>query len=131
MLPEDDDFNDDEDTKYCIEDGNCLDLIQWCDKTVFKEYGTCAYHWWLWLVIALAVLAAILSLSLCLLKLRRYIGYTRASTHQGDSGAQKRGQLRDIRTTQERPSEPYKGREVRGVINYQQTTRLTTTSDQL
>ena len=25
-----------QDTKYCIEDGNCLDLIQWCDKTVFK-----------------------------------------------------------------------------------------------
>ena len=96
-----------------------------------QEYGTCAYHWWLWLVIALAVLAALLSLSLCLLKLRRYIGYVRASTDHGDSGAQKRGQLRDIRTTQERPSEPYKGREVRGVINYQQTTRLTTTSDQL
>ena len=25
-----------QDTKYCIEGSNCMDLIQWCDKRKFK-----------------------------------------------------------------------------------------------
>lgn len=36
-------INNNEGTKYCREDSNCDSAFQWCDKTIFKVYGTCGY----------------------------------------------------------------------------------------
>jgi len=30
-------------TKYCIQDSVCVKYIEYCDKSVYKLYGTCEY----------------------------------------------------------------------------------------
>ena len=57
---------DGEDTTFCMKDENCL-AIQYCDKTQLKVYGTCEFHSWFWVIIALAVTAVTIVLLTVLL----------------------------------------------------------------
>lgn len=59
-------FDELDDTKYCIEGSNCMDLIQWCDKRKFKVYGTCTYQLWFWIALAVCSLAMLSSLVSCI-----------------------------------------------------------------
>ena len=57
---------DGEDTTFCMKDENCL-AVQHCDKTQLKVYGTCEFHSWFWVIIALAVTAVTIVLLTVLL----------------------------------------------------------------
>merc|ERR1711953_385764 len=49
----------------CIKETTCLDIIQFCDRSKHIVYGTCTYHVWFWVVIAVSVVLGLASLLGC------------------------------------------------------------------
>lgn len=55
--------------KYCALDSNCVEPIQYCNKSILKIYGTCDFVLWFWIacagVIALMFCSCITSILCC------------------------------------------------------------------
>eukprot|EP00090_Calanus_glacialis_P047143 TRINITY_DN959_c0_g1_i1.p1 TRINITY_DN959_c0_g1~~TRINITY_DN959_c0_g1_i1.p1 ORF type:complete len:128 (-),score=42.56 TRINITY_DN959_c0_g1_i1:532-915(-) len=55
--------------KYCALDSNCVEPIQYCNKSTLKIYGTCDFVLWFWIacagVIALMFCSCITSILCC------------------------------------------------------------------
>jgi len=55
--------------KYCALDSNCMEPIQYCNKSTYKVYGTCDFVIWFWVacagVIALMFCSCITSILCC------------------------------------------------------------------
>lgn len=41
-----------DDRKFCVSDSNCVEQIQYCNKSTYKVYGTCDFVVWFWLAVA-------------------------------------------------------------------------------
>ena len=56
-----------QDLKFCMKDSACK-VIQYCDKTLYKLYGTCELYGWFWALIVLVVLVILISVILFTLR---------------------------------------------------------------
>jgi len=48
-------------TQYCIEDQNCKNVVEFCNKEKYIVYGTCQTQTWVWVIIVVGIGALCLS----------------------------------------------------------------------